>query len=235
LAHEIKNPLSTIRLNLELLAENLAQQETHEQRRAQAKVALLQRECQRLEDLLNDFLQFAKDRTLRLEECDLNREVEAVLEFYRPQADEARIELVSFCAADLPLVQLDHEVFRAALFNLILNAQQAMPQGGRLMFRTRAEPPWVGLDLIDTGHGMDEKTLSQIFRAFYSTKTGGSGLGLPTARKIVEAHGGRIRVQSEPNRGTQFTIWLPTGATAVPAPADAASSPPTSDAPRLTP
>ena len=104
---------------------------------------------------------------------------------------------------------LDREVFRGALLNLVLNAEQAMPGGGQLVVRTSAIGEGVALDMIDTGCGMNEQTREHIFDAFFSTKRGGSGLGLPTARKIIEAHGGQIRVQSEPGRGTQFTIKLP--------------------------
>ena len=95
------------------------------------------------------------------------------------------------------------------MLNLVLNAEQAMPGGGQLVVRTYHVADGVALDLIDTGCGMDEKTRSQIFEAFFSTRRGGSGLGLPTARKIIEAHGGQITCQSEPGRGTQFTIKLP--------------------------
>jgi signal transduction histidine kinase len=84
-----------------------------------------------------------------------------------------------------------------------------MPDGGQLVARTRVTPTGVALDLIDTGSGIDERTRSQIFDAFFSTKHGGTGLGLPTTRKIVESHGGTIHVASEPEKGTQFTIELP--------------------------
>ncbi len=210
LAHEIKNPLSTIRLNMELLAEDLAEVASPRDRRALAKIAVVERECQRLEDLLNDYLNFAKMRRLRLEPVDLNAQIGRLLDFFRPQADEAGIEIARYFDPDLPSVLLDHESFHSALLNLVLNAQQAMPDGGQLTVRTRVTPLGVGIDLIDTGCGMNEKVASHIFEAFYSTKPGGSGLGLPTARKIVEAHGGRIHVQSEPERGTQFTVELPT-------------------------
>ncbi len=101
---------------------------------------------------------------------------------------------------------LDRESFRGALLNLLLNAEQAMPDGGQLTVATTAEGEWVLLHLIDTGCGMDDQTAAQMFEAFFSTKPGGSGLGLPTTRKIIEAHGGGIRVESEVGRGTQFTI-----------------------------
>src|SRR5204863_3395169 len=99
--------------------------------------------------------------------------------------------------------------FHGALINLVLNALQAMPQGGQLVLRTYSIATGVALELIDTGVGMDAKTAGHIFDAFFSTKPGGSGLGLPTTRKMIEAHGGRISAQSEVGRGTQFTIELP--------------------------
>jgi signal transduction histidine kinase len=210
LAHEIKNPLSTIRLNMELLAEDFAaDSENPQHRRALNKVKIVQRECQRLQDLLDGFLNYAKVRRLKLEPTDLNQQVKRMLAFFEPNARDAKIDLVDYLASDLPMVLLDREAFHGALLNLILNAQQAMPQGGQLVVRTFPTADGVALDLIDTGSGMDEKTLAQIFDAFFSTKPGGSGLGLPTARRIVEAHGGQMDVQSEPGRGTRFTIRLP--------------------------
>ena len=211
LAHEIKNPLSTIRLNMELLSEEFAEAESPRDRRVLAKIQTVERECQRLQDLLDDFLSFAKVRALRRQPADLNQEVARLFDFFRPQAVDAGIELVSYFDPDLPSVSLDREVFRAALFNLVLNAQQAMPGGGQLVARTRRHNGGVELDLIDTGAGMDERTAARIFDAFYSTKQGGSGLGLPTARKIVVAHGGTIQVESAPGKGTKFTIQLPVG------------------------
>lgn len=211
LAHEIKNPLSTIRLNMELLAEDFAEAEnqTPRERRALTKIATMQRECQRLQNLLDDFLNFARQGRLNLLPTNLNLEIERILDFFRPQAEESGIEIVRYLDPDLPIVMLDREAFHGALLNLILNAQQAMPGGGQLVVRTKVTPYGVGLDLIDTGEGMNENTLSQVFKAFYSTKPGGSGLGLPTTRKIIDAHRGRIRLQSEVGRGTQFTIELP--------------------------
>ena len=209
LAHEIKNPLSTIRLNMELLAEDLAESDMPRDRRALAKINVVQRECQRLQNLLDNFLNFAKLRTLRLEPCDLNAEIDRVLEFFRPQANQAGIEIVKYFDPELPSVVIDQEAFRGAMLNLILNAQQAMPDGGQLVVRTRPSANGVSIELIDTGEGMDDETMPHIFEAFYSTKSGGSGLGLPTARKFIEGHGGRINVQSQLGKGTQFTVELP--------------------------
>lgn len=209
LAHEIKNPLSTIRLNMELLAEDLGEPQTPSQRRAAKRLDVVRRECARLQSLLDDFLNFAKVRRLQLEPSDLNHQIEDVLEFFAPEADEGGVEVVKYLDPELPRVMLDREAFRRALLNLVLNAKQAMPHGGQLVVRTAFEGDVVSVYLIDTGVGMDDRTASKMFEAFYSTKPGGSGLGLPTTQKIIAGHGGRISVQSDVGRGTQFTISLP--------------------------
>jgi signal transduction histidine kinase len=209
LAHEIKNPLSTIRMNMELLAEDLRESDSARDRRAMKKIELVQQECQRLQVLLDNFLRFAKAYHLRKESCELNAQVRRVLDFYRPKAKDAKIEVIDYLANDLPTVLLDPEAFHGALLNLVLNAEQAMPDGGQLVVRTYGTPEGVALDLIDTGSGMDAQTQAKVFDAFFSTKRGGSGLGLPTARRIIMAHGGSISLQSEVDRGTQITIKLP--------------------------
>lgn len=210
LAHEIKNPLSTIKLNLELLSEDFSGVETQRDRRAAAKISVVQRECQRLQDLLDDFLSFARMRQLQLVPQDLNAQVARVLDFFEPTTEAAGIELVRYLDPDLPRVLIDPESFHAALLNLVINAEQSMPDGGSLVARTRSTQDGVALDLIDTGCGMDMDTLTRAFDTFYSTKPSGSGLGLPTTRKIIQAHGGTLSVQSEPSHGTQFTLALPT-------------------------
>ena len=209
LAHEIKNPLSTIRLNMELLSEDLAEARTPAERRAAKRVDVVRRECQRLQSLLDDFLHYAKVRRMHLEPSDLNHQIEDVLDFFAPEAEEAGIEIVRYLDPDLPSVLLDREAFRRALLNLIINAKQAMSDGGQLVVRTAAQGDHVAIYLIDSGCGMDDRTASKMFEAFFSTKPGGSGLGLPTTQKIIAGHGGRISVESEVGRGTQFTIELP--------------------------
>lgn len=212
LAHEIKNPLSVIRMNMELLAEDFADAQTPRERRAVAKIEMVTRQCTRLENLLNDFLRFSKVRRLDLRMGNLNEQIERVLDLFAPQAREQGVEIVRYLDADLPSIQLNAETLQAALVNLVKNALEAMPDGGQFVARTRMTRSGVALDLIDTGCGMDERTAVKMFEAFYSTKSGGSGLGLPTAQKIIEAHGGRISVHSEAGRGTQFTLEFPTPA-----------------------
>jgi two-component system sensor histidine kinase HydH len=207
--HEIKNHLSTLGLNLQLLAEDFQNPETQRERRALERVQRLQGECQHLVNVSNDFLRFARVKDLDLRPEQLADVVGELLDFFAPTARQANIEINCFFPADLPLVSLDREMFKQALLNLALNAQQAMPQGGSLTIQAEPDGACVCLSLIDSGQGMNGEVLAKVFKPFFSTRPGGSGLGLPTTRKIIEAHGGRIEVQSEIGRGTKFMIWLP--------------------------
>lgn len=209
LAHEIKNPVSVIRMNMDLLAEDFEDAETQRERRAVAKIETVQRQCTRLENLLRDFLKFARLRDLKLSSGSLNDVVGRVLDMFEPQASQSEVEFIRYLDPALPSIKMDEQTLHSALLNLVKNGVEAMPEGGQLVARTRLTRTGVALDLIDTGYGMDSQTAMNMFDAFYSTKNGGSGLGLPTARKIFEAHGGRISVQSEVGHGTQFTIEFP--------------------------
>lgn len=208
--HEIKNHLSTLGLNLQLLAEDFQSPQTQRERRALERVQRLQGECQHLVEVSNDFLRFARIQDLDPQPADLAEIIEEMADFFAPTARQASVEMNCYLPADLPPVPLDRELFKQALLNLMLNAQQAMPQGGSLTIQAECADGSVCLSLIDTGQGMGAEVLDKLFKPFFSTRPGGSGLGLPTTRKIVEAHGGTIAVQSEVGRGTKFTIQLPT-------------------------
>jgi len=211
LAHEIKNPLSTMQLNLGLLAEEFANPQNVREQRALQKIRIIERECRRLNDILEGFLRFARVQELNLERCDLNKVIQEVVDFVAPEAARRGIELVTYFHAALPLVRLDRNLFKQAILNLVINAEEAMPEGGQIVFQTRPTSSGVELEVIDTGVGMDQEVLSRIFQPFFSTRKDGSGLGLPTTRRIVEAHGGTIRVESAVGKGTRFTISLPAG------------------------
>ena len=209
LAHEIRNPLSTIGMNLELLAEELENDESQRARRMIRRIANLQGECRNLEEILNAFLQFARAGELHLSDGSLNTIVSDYIDFLEPQANSMEVELRPHLDSDLPVVMLDKSLMRQALVNLCRNAIEAMPDGGSIDLLTRTRGDDVVMEIIDTGKGMDDKTRSQMFQAFFSTRSGGSGLGLPTVRRIVEAHHGRISCESEVGKGTRFTITLP--------------------------
>ena len=207
--HEIKNHLGTLGLNLQLLIEDFQEPQTQRERRALERTQRLQAECQRLVDLSNDFLRFARVKDLELVPSDLATVIEEMVDFFGPMARQANIEIKCYLPADLPKVRLHSDLFKQALLNLMLNAAQSMPDGGELTIQAEHEPGEVCLSLIDTGTGMGPEVLNRLFRPFFSTKPGGTGLGLATSRRVVRAHGGSLSVQSAVGRGTKFTIQLP--------------------------
>jgi signal transduction histidine kinase len=208
--HEIKNHISTLGLNLQLLADDFAEPQSQRERRALERILKLQHECERLVQVSNDFLRFARAEKINLELSSLDDEVGELVDFLGPTARQKGIAITWYPGGTLPRVNLDRDLFKQALLNLLLNAEQAMPEGGEIILQAGREPSAVRLDVIDTGVGIAPDKLSKIFRPFHTTKPGGTGLGLPTARKIIQAHGGAIDVQSELGRGTKFTIRLPT-------------------------
>jgi signal transduction histidine kinase len=207
--HEIKNHLSTLGLNLQLLAEDFEEPQSQRERRALERTQRLQTECQRLVDVSNDFLRFARLKDLEFQPVALGDVLEELLEFFGPTARQANIDIKCYVPADLPAVLLDRELFKQALLNLLLNAQQAMLLGGEVTVQASADQGGVCLSVIDTGNGMTPEVAARAFRPFFSTRAGGTGLGLATTRKIIEAHGGTIDLESEVGRGTKFTIHLP--------------------------
>jgi signal transduction histidine kinase len=209
LVHELKNHLGSLALNLQLLTEDLQDPQSPRQRRALQRAEKLQHECQRLTDISTDFLRFARLQELTLAPAHLSDVIQELVDFYEPSARQAGIEVRVFLPADLPPIRLDADLFKQALLNLLLNAAQAMPQGGEITIQAERQDREIKLQLIDTGVGMKPEVMAQIFRPFYSTRAGGTGLGLPTTKRIIELHGGRIEVQSEEGRGTMFTITLP--------------------------
>ena len=192
LAHEIRNPLSTVSLNLDLLAEDFQNPETPRDRRVLQRVERLQHEVHRLRDILESFLRFARVQPLQTRVDQVKRDCGGALRLLRTDRGHEGVVIRTYLAPDLPSTAIDADLLKQALLNLILNAEHAMPSGGELILKTRHDGSWVVLDVIDTGVGMTEEVCARIFDAFFSTRPAGSGLGLPTARKIVESHGGTL-------------------------------------------
>src|SRR5262249_48608734 len=157
---------STLGLNLQLLAEDFQEPESLRERRALERIERLQDECQRLVDVSNDFLRFARVKDLQVAPSNLGTVVEEMVDFFAPTARQANIEIKCYVPSDLPLVMLDGDLFKQALLNLMLNAEQAMPGGGVLTIQAMPENGQVTLSLIDTGKGMSPEVLGRVFRPF---------------------------------------------------------------------
>jgi signal transduction histidine kinase len=210
LAHEIKNPLSTMAINLALLQEEWERaEESPAGRRSLKRIRTLQAEVGRLEGILDEFLNFARGGTVNRRPDDLSRIVSEVLEFVEPENEQAGIRQHADLTGGLPLVLCDEVQLKQAVLNLIVNARQAMPDGGELLIRTQRVGNDVQLSVTDTGVGMSPEQLDRCFDVFWSNKKGGTGLGLAATRRIVEEHDGRLTVMSEVGRGTSFSIYLP--------------------------
>jgi len=210
LAHEIKNPLSTISLNLQLLLEDWKDNAASpRERRTVKRIQTLERETSRLVDLLEDFLRYARTLQISPQTCQANALVEELLDFIAPKAAQLAVRVRSILAPGLPALQADPKLLKQALLNLLLNAEEAMPNGGELILSTSSGGEAVQIDVTDTGVGIPDHQLGKIFHLYFSTKQGGSGLGLCTTRRIIELHGGSIAVESEVGKGTHFTVRLP--------------------------
>jgi signal transduction histidine kinase len=209
LVHEIRNPLSTLNLNLQLLREDLTRPGLSTEPRVLARLDALEQETQRLKTILDDFLRFAGRYEVNLKTQAAGPVIEEAVSFYTERLQRAGIQVRSGAADALPLVRLDAVRIKQALSNLILNAEAAMPEGGELLVAAEPERGGLVIHVTDTGHGIPKEDLDRIFRPYYSTRPGGSGLGLPTVQRIVHEHDGRLEVLSEPGRGTRFSIHLP--------------------------
>ncbi len=224
LAHEIRNPLSTITLNAQILAEAIEDLpiEPDEKSRLTRRVGTLYRETDRLSAILADFLRYAGEVRLSREAADVNLLVDELVDFFHPQAERQGVRLRADLEPGGLRASVDVPQLKQAVLNLMLNAVQAMTGQNanngtpELILKTRREASGgrdregsAVIHVIDTGPGMDEETRAKIFEPYFSTKKGGTGLGLPTTRRIVEAHGGTLELYSEPGRGTDFAIRLP--------------------------
>lgn len=229
LAHEIKNPLSTLKLNLQLLQEDLAELPGAEVSRNRA--ATLWRVADRLTQTLDDFLRYAGRLEIRPQAVPINQLIEETVDFIQGQAQALKVRIHTALTPENPKVQIDPQLVKQALFNIMINGIQAIspPQGnaggndgsaevsktateipeGDLIIRTQLGPQSAIIDISDTGPGIPKENLEHIFEAYYTTKKGGTGLGLPIALRIVEEHHGHLTVTSEVGQGTNFRMEFP--------------------------
>ena len=207
LSHEIRNPLSAIKMNLQILKKN-PQIRGNDQRR----IDISAKEVNRLERILEEVLDFAKPLQIKTDRVEINAIVAASLDLLDMKFAEAGMEIVTALDSDLPTIQADGEKLGQALINIFLNALEASSYGSKVEIQTRfgsVNGGQVEIIIADEGHGISRQHASEIFKPFFTTKSSGTGLGLSNAHRIIDAHGGRIDVENRRIPGAFFKITLP--------------------------
>lgn len=227
LAHEIKNPLSTISINLQLMREDWKDAQNPREKRTLKRISTLSKEIERLEGIVNDFLTYARGFSLEKSAENINGILVDLATFLDPEARRRSIEVRTYLDPNVPLVQIDTRYVRLALMNIIQNAFQAFENGEEareVLVGTRGFKDSVEITVTDTGSGIPAEHRDKVFQVYFSTKRSGTGLGLATVKRIIEEHDGTIAFRSEEGKGTSFTIHLPAAGGALPAANESAKS-----------
>ncbi len=203
--HEVRNPLGAIKGAVEILEDELA---FDSPRREFAQIA--KKEVERIDKLVQEFFHFARAKEPNRQPTDINGVIRSVVILIENQARNQNVEIIEDLREDLRFISVDAEQFKQVLLNLAINALQAMPEGGKLIFRTLQENSNLHIKIEDTGGGIDEATKVKIFDPFFSTKDKGLGLGLSVVYKIINRHGGRISVSGS-THGAEFDLIFPIG------------------------
>ena len=207
-AHEVKNPLNAMTIHVELLRQKL--QNTPVSTDLERHLTVISGEIKRLDQAMAGLVKFVRPEELRLQPVQVGDLVANVVRVIEPEARRASVTIRTDCARDLPDINADPGMLQQALVNLALNACQAMPAGGTLEFRCRpAAGRRVEVTVRDTGVGISREHLERIFDLYFTTKEGGSGIGLSLVYRIVQLHDGEVAVESTPGAGTTFRLLLP--------------------------
>ncbi len=202
-AHEIKNPLNAIKGSVTYLKENFRGEVLTE------FLSIIEEETERLNDIVTSFLRFSRPTPLRLEAANINIIVKDTVELIRQDATENNIEVIISLDEKIPLFKVDSGQLKQALLNILVNSLDATKAGDTIRITTGFFGNKAFITIKDTGVGIGEEIISDIFKPFFTTKTRGSGLGLACVERIVNDHKGDISVKSEIGKGTEFTITLP--------------------------
>ncbi|HUA63400.1 MAG TPA: ATP-binding protein [Verrucomicrobiae bacterium] len=202
LAHELRNPLGTIKASSDMLSRNLSESEV-----SREVAGFISTEVDRCNSLITRFLQFARPLEPRLEKSELSQVVDRAVAMVTREVPD--ITIYKNYAPEIPPFAFDAELMERVFYNLLLNASQATTAGGAVTVKTRAASNFAEIAVIDRGSGIDPKALETIFNPFFTTKPQGTGLGLAIVAKIVDEHGGKITVESEPGKGSIFRVLLP--------------------------
>ncbi len=208
-AHEVRNPISAIQLNAEMLQESLRGGDAAESEEAAALLAAIRDQVKTLDALTEEYLAFARFPRPHFEEESVNDLVVELGDFVRPVATRQGLRLLVETDPAVPLMEIDRGLLRQAVLNLVKNGLEALSRGGELTLASRAVGGGVEVSVCDTGPGISEEVARRLFEPFFTTKPQGTGLGLSIARQIADEHGGEVRWANRPGGGACFTIRLP--------------------------
>jgi len=208
-AHEIKNPLGSISIHLQLLQKKLAKKSSSADNSTDKYFNVLKEEVDRLNRIVVDFLFAVRPMNLELREENINKLISQIVEFVRLEMEQLNIKCALNLDECIPSILIDERYMKQALFNLIKNAQAAMPNGGVFTISTSFIDNEIRLSVSDTGIGITKENLLKIFEPYFTTMETGTGLGLTQVYKIIREHNGEITVDSQPGIGTDFKISLP--------------------------
>jgi signal transduction histidine kinase len=208
IAHEIRNPLNFISLSIDHLKTKYPPEEGKEKESFDSLITSIKHEIQRLNKLVGDFLDYGRPLKLSTREVDVGELIREVLALISAKAEKDRVK-IHYQNGSLPNLFIDPELIKTCIFNSILNAFQAMPEGGELTVSTNMSNGRASIIIQDTGIGVPKENLSRLFEPFFSTKSAGLGLGLAMTRRVVEEHGGKVDFQSLEGKGSTITISLP--------------------------
>jgi signal transduction histidine kinase len=208
-AHEIGNPLNALDIHLQLLGREVDSLEPERRDSLKEYVAVARSEVKRLDGIITQFLQALRHSKAALEPCNVFALIGETLATLRTEIENRRIEVTVSGNQNPPAVMADPGQVKQVFYNLIKNAMEAMPDGGRLDIALAAGDAWLRIDFTDSGSGIPEDSLGRIFEPYHTTKAKGTGLGLMIVQKIVKDHGGQIEVSSREGEGTRFRISLP--------------------------
>lgn len=210
IAHELRNSLVPVALYVSLLRRHLERDE-----QALEILECIEAAHRAAESTVTDLLQFTAEREPCWEWVSVAEVLRSVASALQPQADAQGVTMIVQLEGEF-LVRADREMVRRAVFNLVLNALDAMPQGGRFVLRAVQDPEEWRIEAEDEGPGLEEEALRRAFEPFYTTKKGGTGLGLAIVNRVVELHGGEVDVANRPTGGARFTLVFPNKAAAAP-------------------
>ncbi|MFY9223409.1 MAG: ATP-binding protein [Blastocatellia bacterium] len=209
IAHEVKNPLNYISLTIDYLRSKFAPLDEDARERYTEKMDGIKDEIKRLDKLIRNFLSYGRPLNLNPKPIDLRELIGGILALTTEQAEQQNIKMLLDEKTKIPIIEADVERLKSCFSNLILNAQQAMSNGGRLEVKFNPTNSGLEVMIIDTGSGIETQNLEKIFEPYFSTKETGTGLGLALVKRIIEGHGGNLTVSSIVNEGTSFRVWLP--------------------------